>query len=84
MGYRLSITRMTRRLLIAPYDGKSELVTAFSIDDMVKKIDMFYDRHPIYDAFRQKKVLEKYVGPLDGRNTARNTEFIYSLAFGSQ
>lgn len=70
-----------KEILIAPYDGKSELVTAFSIDDMVKKIDMFYDRHPIYDAFRQKEVLEKYVGPLDGRNTIRNTEFIYSLAF---
>ena len=70
-----------KEILIAPYDGKSELVTAFSIEDMVKKIDMFYDRDPIYDAFREKKVLEKYVGPLDGRNTVRNTEFIYSLAF---
>jgi hypothetical protein len=66
-------------MLIAPYDGKSELVTAFSIVDMVKKIEMFYNRNPIYDAFRQKEVLEKYVGPLDGNNHARNTEFIYSL-----
>jgi hypothetical protein len=66
-------------LLIAPYDGKSELVTAFSIDDLVRKIELFYERDTIYDAFRNKRVLEKYVGPLDGCNLRRNMDFIYSL-----
>jgi len=68
-----------KEILIAPYDGKSELVTAFSVEEMVRKIEMFYNRDSIYDAFRQKDVLEKYVGPLDGNNHVRNIEFIYSL-----
>jgi len=62
-----------------PLDGKSELATAFSVEDLVKKIELFYENDPIYGAFRDKKVLEKYVGPLDGKNTERNVDFIYSL-----
>lgn len=64
-----------------PFDGKFELVTAFSVEDLAQKIELFYENDPIYNAFRDKKVLEKYVGPLDGKNTERNVDFIYSLVF---
>jgi hypothetical protein len=62
-----------------PFDGKSELVTAFDQEDLAEKIDAFYDQDSIYEPFKEKKVLEKYVGPLDGKNLKRNMDFIYSL-----
>jgi spore coat polysaccharide biosynthesis predicted glycosyltransferase SpsG len=62
-----------------PFDGKSELVTAFCFDDLVAKMEMFYSNHSIYEPFMDKKVMEKYVGALDGKNTERNLDFIYSL-----
>jgi len=62
-----------------PFDGKSELVTAISVDDLVKKIELFYENNDIYEVFKQRAVMEKYVGPLDGRNLQRNMDFIYSL-----
>ena len=65
----------------SPFDGESELVTAFSVKDLVQKIELFYENDPIYNAFRDKKIMEKYVGPLDGKNTERNIDFIYSLVF---
>ncbi|MFC1590923.1 hypothetical protein ACFL43_00195 [Thermodesulfobacteriota bacterium] len=62
-----------------PFDGKSELVTAYTTDDLMQKIEAFYGRDPIYDAFKDKTAMEKYIGPLDGRNLERNMQFIHSL-----
>ncbi|MFZ2197194.1 MAG: hypothetical protein WAV13_05630 [Thermodesulfovibrionales bacterium] len=67
-----------------PFDGKSELVTALTPDDLIRKIELFYERDHIFDAFMDKKVLEKYVGPPDGKNVERNMDFIYSLLNTSQ
>ncbi len=62
-----------------PFDGASELVTAFTQDDLVNKIEAFYNRDKMYDAFKEKANMEKYIGPLDGQNLKRNMDFIYSL-----
>jgi hypothetical protein len=62
-----------------PFDGESELVTALSFKDLIEKIELFYARDPIYDRFMDKRVMEKYIGPLDGKNCERNCDFIYSL-----
>ncbi|MHC1759636.1 MAG: hypothetical protein AB9917_09015 [Negativicutes bacterium] len=62
-----------------PFDGKSELVTAVSLPDLIEKMESFYNADPIYDDFLERTVMEKYVGPLDGHNLERNMEFIYSL-----
>jgi len=62
-----------------PFDGKSELVTAFSQEDLVRKIEAFYNSDAMYDAFKEKANMEKYIGPLDGQNLKRNMDFIYSL-----
>ncbi len=67
-----------------PFDGKSELVTAFNPEDLERKIDGFYERDPGYEPFLERKVLEKYIGPLDGQNLKRNTDFIYSLIVRSK
>ncbi|SDM88117.1 hypothetical protein SAMN05421813_12716 [Daejeonella rubra] len=62
-----------------PFDGASELVTAFDTKTLKEKILAFYNSEPIFDLFLNKKVMEKYIGPLDGKNTARNIDFINSL-----
>jgi hypothetical protein len=66
-------------LLIAPYNGNSELVTARNVEEAVDRIDSFYRQDPIYDVFLSRDVIEKYVGPLDGNSTRRNVDFIYSM-----
>jgi hypothetical protein len=66
-----------------PFDGKSELVTANDIIELQEKIDLFYNGSNVYDAFMDKSVLEKYIGPLDGKNTQRNTDFIMDLVTGN-
>jgi hypothetical protein len=66
--------------LHSPFDGKSELVTAQSVMELVQKIEKFFDGdEEIYEAFKKKEVMERYVGPLDGYSLQRNMDFIYSL-----
>jgi hypothetical protein len=62
-----------------PFDGNSELVTAKNIDELREKIKLFYDQSDIFNAFMEKSTLEKYIGPLDGKNTERNIEFIMKI-----
>lgn len=63
----------------APFDGRSELVTALSPEDLELKMEAFYAKSDIYAPFMDRKVMEKYIGPLDGNNLKRNLDFIYSL-----
>jgi len=62
-----------------PFDGKSELVTALTPEDLKMNIELFYEGDRVFDTFMDNNVLEKYVGPLDGRNLERNMNFVYSL-----
>lgn len=62
-----------------PFDCDSELVTAMTTDDLIQKIDKFYNNDDSFNLFLNKKVLEKYIGPLDGLNKKRNMEFIIGL-----
>jgi hypothetical protein len=61
-----------------PFDLKSELVTAVTIDELEKNIRLFQDGDNVFDKFLDKKVMEKYIGPLDGHSLEKNMEFIYS------
>jgi hypothetical protein len=62
-----------------PFDAKSELVTALNVDELKEKILLFYENDDCYKSFIRKDVMEKYIGPLDGKNHERIVEFIYSL-----
>jgi hypothetical protein len=62
-----------------PFDGHSELVTVGCIEDLVTAITDFRVGHGRYDAFLQRTVMEKYIGPLDGGNLERNLHFIYEM-----
>jgi hypothetical protein len=62
-----------------PFDGDSELVTVANVDDLIVAIEDFRTGHKRYDAFLERAVMEKYIGPLDGGNLERNLNFIYEL-----
>lgn len=62
-----------------PFDGHSELVTVGNIDDLVEAIADFRSGHERYDAFLERGIMEKYIGPLDGGNLERNLNFIYEM-----
>jgi hypothetical protein len=62
-----------------PFDGKSELVTANTMNELFNYVNDFYENRNTFNKFKLRKVMEKYVGPLDGKNTSRNIEFIEAL-----
>lgn len=71
-------------ILDPPFDGSSELVTVDNVDDLVEAIADFRSGNERYDAFLQRSVMEKYIGPLDGGNLERNLNFIYEILVKSQ
>lgn len=66
-------------IMYEPFDGHSELVTLYTIDELVKAFFDFQAEDERYNAFLSKTVIEKYIGPLDGKNLQRNIDFIYDL-----
>jgi hypothetical protein len=62
-----------------PFDGNSELVTVSTVEDLTAAVRDFRSGSVRYDAFLDRKVMEKYIGFLDGKNLDRNLEFIYEL-----
>lgn len=62
-----------------PFDGCSELVTVSSVEDLVDAVNDFRTASTRYDAFLDRSVVEKYIGPLDGRNLERNLNYVYDL-----
>lgn len=71
--------KIDSEILDPPFDGKSELVTVDTPEALVKAISDFRDGNARFDPFLQKSVLEKYIGPLDGKNLERNLDFILDL-----
>ncbi|SON50965.1 hypothetical protein [Vibrio tapetis] len=62
-----------------PFDNKSELVTVDNIPDLLQAMIDFKSRDSRYDTFLDKNILEKYVGPLDGKSLERNVNYINML-----
>jgi hypothetical protein len=62
-----------------PFDGRSELVTTHDTASLETAILDFVSASDRFDAFLEKQVMEKYVGPLDGRNLERNINFVSDL-----
>lgn len=66
-------------ILSAPFDGKSELVTVDNVSGLERAIIDFRSGHARFEAFMQRSVMEKYIGPLDGGNVKRSLDYIYHL-----
>jgi hypothetical protein len=59
-----------------PFDGKSELVTTNDCSELLEALLDFVKDNDRFNAFMEKAIMEKYVGPLDGKNIKRNFDFI--------
>lgn len=79
LGIPVIYYKKDKEFLDPPFDTKSELVTVESVDDLRQAFLDFKQTSPRFDAFLDKSVMEKYIGPLDGKNLERNLDFIYGL-----
>ncbi|NOT22164.1 MAG: hypothetical protein HOP22_05500 [Nitrospiraceae bacterium] len=79
MGIPCLYYKKDDEIMYPPFDGYSELVTVDTVDDLVEAFHDFQSGDKRFDAFLDKAVMEKYVGPLDGRNLERNLSFIDDL-----
>jgi hypothetical protein len=62
-----------------PFDNQSELVTVTNIDDLVSAFYDYQNSAPRYDDFLKRSVMEKYIGPLDGKNLQRNYDHVLQM-----
>jgi hypothetical protein len=62
-----------------PWDGKSEVVMATTREELDKALQDFHAGSDRFAPFMDRKVLEKYVGPLDGKNLDRNYEQVLKM-----
>ncbi len=67
-----------------PFDGHSELVTIDNVDNLLKAFSDFQSGDKRFDAFLDKSVMGKYIGPLDGKNLERNRAVVYDLLAQNQ
>lgn len=70
------------QILHSPFDAKAELVTACTTEELHSAIEKFYAQDEIYNPFLKYEIMEKYVGPLDGKNLERNLKHIYGVLEG--
>ena len=68
-----------KEYLDPPFDGESELVTVDTVCALKQAFIDFKAGDARFDAFLEKTVMEKYIGPLDGKNLERNLAYIYDL-----
>jgi len=62
-----------------PFDNNSELVTILNIGDMIQAFYDFKTNSKRYESFLNPKIMEQYIGYLDGNNLKRNIDFIYKI-----
>ena len=79
LGIPVLYYRKDSEVMFAPFDNNSELVTATSVEELIQAFYDYQNSHKRYDAFLDRKVMEKYIGPLDGNNLQRNLQFIHNL-----
>jgi hypothetical protein len=71
--------RKDSEIMDTPFDGNSELVTTYCVEELEKSITDFMDHNPRYNEFLKKEVMEKYIGPLDGKNLNRNLDLVMKI-----
>ena len=79
LGIPVIYYKKDKEYLDPPFDSKSELVTIDTICALKQAFVDFRAGDVRFDAFLDRAVMEKYIGPLDGKNLERNLEFIYNL-----
>jgi|SRR5665213_135944 len=84
MGIPCVYYAMDDQVTNPPFDGESELVSPTDQSGLVQALHDYLADDPRYDAFLQRSVMEKYVGPLDGGNLERNLAFVYESISGHE
>jgi hypothetical protein len=79
LGIPVIYHKRDREIMDPPFDGKSELVTTHDRSDLLHAMHDFLLGNNRFNAFLDKTVMEKYVGPLDGNNLERNYNFVVDL-----
>lgn len=79
MGIPCIYHKTDNEIIDPPFDGKCELVTTRDVSELKQALRDFLLNNSRFDAFLDREVMQKYVGPLDGNNLARNLEFIRTL-----
>ena len=76
MGIPAIYYRKDREILDAPFDGRSELVTVDTAEELTRAVLDARLGDSRFSAFLDRSVMEHYVGPLDGGNLQRNLAII--------
>jgi hypothetical protein len=79
LGIPVIYHKTDREIMDPPFDGRSELVTTHSINDLTQSLHDFLDGNSRFDSFLNKDVMEKYIGPLDGKNCDRNFNYVLDM-----
>lgn len=79
LGIPVIYYKKDNETLDPPFDQRSELVTVDTIAGLKQAFLDFKSDHDRFKGFLEKSVMEKYVGPLDGKNLERNLALIYNL-----
>jgi len=79
MGVPVIYYKKDTQVVHKPFDGHSELVTAFDSEGLLLILERFLNRDPLFERFKQKEVMQQYVGFIDGGNTKRNVDYILNL-----
>jgi hypothetical protein len=79
MGIPVLYYKKDTEIVDPPFDTLSELVTASSLEDLMLAIQNYFQGGSRYSLFLTPKIMEKYIGFLDGKNLERNLNFIYKI-----
>lgn len=79
LGIPVIYHKMDREIMDPPFDGKSELVTTHDRSELLQALHDFLKDDARFNPFLDKSIMEKYVGPLDGKNLQRNIDYVISL-----
>ncbi|MBT5935167.1 hypothetical protein [Sulfurimonas sp.] len=79
LGIPVVYYKKDTEIMDPPFNNNSELVTATDKEDMIQAFYDFKNNHKRYEPFLNRKIMEKYIGPLDGKNLERNLKFVYEL-----
>lgn len=79
LGIPVIYYKKDKEYLDPPFDSKSELVTVDTVYALKQAFLDFKAGDVRFDAFLDRAVMEKYIGPLDGKNLERNLSFIHEL-----
>lgn len=79
MGIPSIYHKADREVINSPFDGKSELVTTYSVSELTDAIDSAKNDPVRFRGFLDREIMEKYIGPLLGQNLSKNVSFINQL-----